>query len=214
LHKYLYASANPINRIDPSGNDDIGDTLDAMSTLNFMTLLGPGTGSVRAQITQAEGELVQNLAGILVGATLDALSSDNHPEAIKLCFGFDSQRLRDTLIGRFGLISNGLNGYIKYDSGGGSNNHLASIYPDRTPIEITFYSGWYTLPMLPTGPVYGFQKSAAGTIVHELAHYEFAATDVPGGYGEGAINLTPREQFNNADSYSNYAEISYRLLQY
>jgi len=39
LHKYLYASGNPVNRIDPSGNDDMADvgmamavgiTLDAM----------------------------------------------------------------------------------------------------------------------------------------------------------------------------------------
>jgi RHS repeat-associated protein len=30
LHKYLYCQGNPINGIDPSGNDDIGDVLGAI----------------------------------------------------------------------------------------------------------------------------------------------------------------------------------------
>jgi len=37
LHKYLYASANPVNRIDPSGNDDVSDTLDSM-TMTIMPM--------------------------------------------------------------------------------------------------------------------------------------------------------------------------------
>jgi hypothetical protein len=50
LHRYLYASANPVNRIDPSGNDDILDLTMSMaidSTLNSMavTLLSSPAGN-------------------------------------------------------------------------------------------------------------------------------------------------------------------------
>jgi hypothetical protein len=31
LHKYLYASGNPVGRIDPSGNDDIIDMVASMA---------------------------------------------------------------------------------------------------------------------------------------------------------------------------------------
>jgi RHS repeat-associated protein len=46
LHKYLYASGNPINRIDPSGNDDfemasLGTAEDMSNTLNAMAQLQP-----------------------------------------------------------------------------------------------------------------------------------------------------------------------------
>ena len=56
LHKYLYASASPVNRIDPSGNDDfdmaslgvsesMSETLDSMAELqpsHFSGRLGIG----------------------------------------------------------------------------------------------------------------------------------------------------------------------------
>jgi RHS repeat-associated protein len=47
LHKYLYTQDNPVNGIDPSGHDDIGDVLGAMdisasldALLNIMTVQG------------------------------------------------------------------------------------------------------------------------------------------------------------------------------
>jgi RHS repeat-associated protein len=51
LHRYLYSSANPVNRIDPSGNDDmldLGMSMAIDSTLNGMvasTILGQGGGT-------------------------------------------------------------------------------------------------------------------------------------------------------------------------
>ena len=55
LHKYLYGADNPVNRIDPSGNDDIGDfdigsSLDSFS-FNFsipriLTPLASGTWNI------------------------------------------------------------------------------------------------------------------------------------------------------------------------
>jgi hypothetical protein len=63
LHKYLYASANPINRIDPSGHDDMADITMSMaidSTLNSIlpvpnqnTPAGPAYTSLAALFTPA-----------------------------------------------------------------------------------------------------------------------------------------------------------------
>src|SRR3984957_3950575 len=41
LHKYLYGADNPINRIDPSGHDDIGDFLDSfLDSIGFSFSIG------------------------------------------------------------------------------------------------------------------------------------------------------------------------------
>jgi hypothetical protein len=51
LHKYLYADADPVDGLDPSGNDDIGgigmsETLDAMPSLQFTTVTNSVTQTV------------------------------------------------------------------------------------------------------------------------------------------------------------------------
>ena len=78
LHKYLYASANPVNRIDPSGHDDMAGvgldmTLDAISALpNFTMVLNVGlrvasTVSVLGVkfIAAEEGKKVRNGLAVL-----------------------------------------------------------------------------------------------------------------------------------------------------
>jgi hypothetical protein len=44
LHKYLYSSADPVNRIDPTGNDDIAElssSFGVSATINSMSTLNP-----------------------------------------------------------------------------------------------------------------------------------------------------------------------------
>jgi RHS repeat-associated protein len=59
FHKYLYATADPVNKIDPSGNDSVSDTLDAVT----MTIV-PGT------VTHPLANKTFNVAAF--AATLDA----------------------------------------------------------------------------------------------------------------------------------------------
>ena len=219
LHKYLYARANPLNRFDPSGNDDIGDTLDAMSSLNFMTLLGSGaTSGISASQVQSQGQIAQQNAGALVSAAETNLSANAHPEMIKLCFGRDNKRLRDILVGYYQAIGNGLGLQINYDQPSlidqllGGENEVAEVHHSENPLRITLYKAWFTLPLLPTGAVYSTAKSQAGTAVHELAHVEIPATqNIPEeAYGDAALALDPQMMTENPDNYSIFAEFSYR----
>ena len=70
LHKYLYTEANPVDGLDPSGNDDIaaigmsmGSTLDSIPTVNFPKVLeltrfdlGTAAGLISAQTMATEAE--------------------------------------------------------------------------------------------------------------------------------------------------------------
>jgi hypothetical protein len=62
LHKYLYTKANPVDGIDPSGNDDISDTLDAV-TMSIM----PSAMLSLAGITGPHVEVHFDRLGSLMG---------------------------------------------------------------------------------------------------------------------------------------------------
>jgi RHS repeat-associated protein len=70
FHSYLYASANPVNRRDPSGHDDI-EELDAAMSLNE-TVESIETESI--QTTEAAAS--ESIEGIQEGAEAEALQSD------------------------------------------------------------------------------------------------------------------------------------------
>jgi RHS repeat-associated protein len=88
LHKYLYASGDPIDRSDPLGNDDIGDlavsfavnsTLSSLS--NIVAPIGPG------------GPAWQILAHTIVpGWVWNSLASSLTPDAVDVGFSFTGTR--------------------------------------------------------------------------------------------------------------------------
>src|SRR6202007_2885973 len=60
LHKYLYDSANPVNRIDPTGNDDIAELMTAaaisvtLSTLSNVLITGVFLGAAMPPDTRVD----------------------------------------------------------------------------------------------------------------------------------------------------------------
>ncbi|HLK47666.1 MAG TPA: RHS repeat-associated core domain-containing protein [Bryobacteraceae bacterium] len=89
LHKYLYAGANPVNRRDPSGNEDIIDTVGAaeiqsnLSTTVYNValsagrnaLIGGALGCVRGLLPNGGGCANSAIGGALLGAFLGPLGS-------------------------------------------------------------------------------------------------------------------------------------------
>src|SRR5690348_1311518 len=55
LHKYAYAADNPVNRIDPSGHDDIGDVLAVMNVNSLLFAQISPVTSTAATATGASG---------------------------------------------------------------------------------------------------------------------------------------------------------------
>jgi len=74
LHKYLYASANPINEFDPSGNDAIAEvttamdmsmTLDNMSDIHYYMYRNGGGKNVQITIDDAPGTSTADMLNLL-----------------------------------------------------------------------------------------------------------------------------------------------------
>ncbi len=100
LHKYLYASSNPVNRVDPTGNQDfvsevisesIGETLDAISSVQQVNQIVNRVSSVIDLLSAVEdlGILLsqQGLGGGLIGLAnqIEAAATDRlGKEAVNL----------------------------------------------------------------------------------------------------------------------------------
>jgi RHS repeat-associated protein len=75
LHKYLYASCDPVNRIDPSGNDDLVELL-------ATTAIRSGLGAlVSAALKPAGGYIA---AALIPKSARNTLAYDGAPDAIML----------------------------------------------------------------------------------------------------------------------------------
>jgi hypothetical protein len=79
LHKYLYASGNPVGRIDPSGNDDIIDMVASMAidtTLNSMAITSlPGTPA---------GPAYTSAAALFTPPSVWTTLENNPPDAVEV----------------------------------------------------------------------------------------------------------------------------------
>ena len=99
LHKYLYGSADPANRVDPSGNDDlvefaaangINQTLQRIVTLSLKGfLLGAGFGAADATLggKDTQGIFDEAVRGGLVGAAFGPLTEVRFVAPVLVAFG-------------------------------------------------------------------------------------------------------------------------------
>jgi RHS repeat-associated protein len=81
LHKYLYVRDDPVNRIDPSGNDDIADVLAVISIGGILDSIGavasaqevsaPVTSSDSWNVREHDIDLNQPMVSVLAGAVAD-----------------------------------------------------------------------------------------------------------------------------------------------
>jgi hypothetical protein len=88
LHRYLYAGADPIDNIDPSGHDFIGTLVAVGITSVLSGIVGAAFGGIEHGVKGAIGGFVGSFAGTAVSLTLLApLTAILGPFGIGISFG-------------------------------------------------------------------------------------------------------------------------------
>jgi RHS repeat-associated protein len=211
LHKYLYTEANPVDGLDPSGNDDIaaigmsmGSTLDSIPTVNFPKVLeltrfdlGTAAGLISAQTMATEAE--------------SAARRNTDPKAFRKVFGSSDTSLVSS---NYMLIISMLYGPVHFTQGDYSdcNNGyacapLGTAGGKLSSLDITVTPRFFPLWQVPNSDPLGSPNqlpSKGGAIVHETAHSAFGAKDL--GYYGNALKLKGGDALQNADSYRLFAE--------
>lgn len=86
LHRYLYAAGNPVNRIDPSGNETIPELL--LSAYQRLEAQGKRIQNIKDKVERAEHVIVDTMRGaggvLAVYALLDTLQN---PRPVRRWFG-------------------------------------------------------------------------------------------------------------------------------
>jgi RHS repeat-associated protein len=214
--KYLYASDNPVNLVDPSGRQAASGADGEWSFIDQVrALLGVQMSNEYGEWLWTQPVAVQNLlaadsgtwatvnARWLLTLVLDGVNEDRYNV-------FFLQFNRNTVQRVYQAILKAANSHIDFAVMGRVAVLLAG--PDATagipfgtkgtlekwgPLFIMLAPAWW-----PLNEVGGYQTKA-GVLIHELSHIVFSTTDV---YGCDALYLTPYRAAHNADNYEFYAE--------
>ena len=122
-------------------------------------------------------------------------------------FGNNDQQRYNILSGNFDKIADALaNKEITFNCDC-DENHYAHVFPTR-PYEIFLCNLFWTAPLIGT-------DSQAGTIIHELSHFNVVAGTDDNAYGQVACRQlaidNPIDATDNADSHEYFAENTPRL---
>jgi hypothetical protein len=187
LHKYLYNSANPVNKADPSGHDDfdmaslgvsesMSETLDTMPSSGthlisgapvYPVVLVNQSMSVYTPWTQVKNQAQANVAGLPIGMPIRiAVPSSIDPQALV--------------------------------------NQWRSDTPPSALTWVEFGVFW-----VPSGP--NDYKRKYGPIYDAFGNFEYGATGAAAGFGldtllwaASAIKSTPQSPINETDITSGF----------
>ena len=212
LHKYVYASADPANRIDPNGNLDF-----SIGALTYAAAIGVGIiGGIALYNYATYTHLVQfdietirglNAARTMASEAESAARRNTDPEAFQRVFG-DSDPY---LVSANYLIILGL--LYKPTRFAQTTYAVCGCIAEaaRTQQPLTFDLNvsevYFKRPQfLTTDTLRDPPESASqgGAIVHEAAHSALNASDVAS-YDQ-ALKLKAADAIRNADSYRIFAE--------
>jgi peptidyl-Lys metalloendopeptidase len=120
----------------------------------------------------------------------------------KTWFGTYTSSRFNTVKSHFTSIKTALtNAAVTFDCGC-SDNYYAYVYPTR-PYEIWLCNAFWSAPATGT-------DSKAGTVVHEMSHFNIVAATDDWAYGQTACknlaNQNPKKAVDNADSHEYFAE--------
>jgi len=205
LNKYLYASANPVNLTDPSGNDDLAEegiglagqaneeaaenTISIREYTDIYFRIAQTIGGVMTVLTVVEALFEPEQIGSFFGGFLA-------PPPIKKLIGLTSEITLSQLA--YKLLSPSTIYYIPDPA------ILPPFYAQVFPTIATdiVYLGelFATFPLLPQPGTSRNNVSQVGGIVHEFAHLIYTKIgDVT--YGIPSLVLSPIQALYNADNY-------------
>lgn len=126
-------------------------------------------------------------------------SSNKYNPRFSTWFGSYNSSRWNTLRNNFYAIQDAIdNKNLTFDCSC-NQGYYAYVYPSQ-PYKVYFCNAFWAAPMTGT-------DSKAGTIVHELSHFNVVAGTDDLAYGQtGAKNLSPSRAIRNADSHEYFAE--------
>ena len=208
LHKYLYDEGNPVNNIDPTGNEidevmgafAVGATINAMPTLNASLFT---TSS--AQNVQWWGNIAQALATSLVTAAELNLSPANIPLFVQYFGQPANQKRIHRVEGTYEKIGAYLTHTITYHALN-SNDCGETVQFLIFNVSNNIWLGrcFFAAPLMGI-------DSKAGIVLHEVSHLAAGTgdySDTNEADAENLANTDPKKALKNANNYEYFAERS------
>jgi peptidyl-Lys metalloendopeptidase len=161
---------------------------------------GRCSNSQQSQILSALGAADQITNNAV--AYLNAHSSNNVSARYNTWFGEATSSRYNTASAHFDAINDAIDNKPKTFDCSCKKSYFAYVYPNQ-PYKVYLCNAFWSAPEFGT-------DSRAGTIVHELSHFDIVAGTDDVVYGQtGAKNLAisnPDQALNNADSHEYFAE--------
>ena len=194
----MYAAGKQPQTAKPTGKGKPGGGGGGTGSINGVTTVGCSSTQITgigSAITGARG-YTENAKGYL--------NANNQGPRYTTWFGAYTSSRYNTATQHFAAIDSAMDqngGQIKVNCGC-NQNYYAYVYPTR-PYEIFVCRAFWSAPTTGT-------DSKAGTLVHEMSHFNVVAGTDDVVYGQsGAKNLAitdPNGALNNADSHEYFAE--------
>jgi RHS repeat-associated protein len=212
LHRYLYASANPINRVDPSGNDDlatlaIGLAVTAVFVAAVVIAFSPTKQAVKQNVQGAAGIAA---AKIMIAKAAGALNTD--AQSVRRFFrGADT----GTVAFNYQRVLTALSGSVTFSTIASSSCNgcaaSAAISQDSSQaLQINLSELYYPLPAYPRSDADLRTGTAGGVIIHETSHATVPTFDYAYYWNQKAwSSMNALQGATNADSYRVFAEYAY-----
>jgi len=166
---------------------------------------GGGGNTFNACTTTRQSQLVsaRNESKIYASNAENYLLANNQGSRYTTWFGVFTSARYNTVKSNFTAISNAMdNAGVHFDCTCTQTNVYAYVYPNQ-PYKIYLCGAFWAAPLTGT-------DSKAGTLIHEMSHFDVVANTDDYAYGQTAArNLAssnPEQAIRNADSHEYFAE--------
>jgi RHS repeat-associated protein len=211
LHRYLYAVADPVNRVDPGGNDSYAGIIAAAIGLVVVATIAVLNYAHYTPLLQFDISTAYGLsaARFMADHAEYAARHNTDPEAFRRVFGKADPAV---VSANFLVILSALYKPITFErTTFAVCGCIAEAGHGYQPAAITFRVSelFFPLPQVLTTDPFNDprQISRGGALIHEAAHASLNAGDI--GHYYDVFKLDPARALQNADSYRVYAEHIY-----
>jgi peptidyl-Lys metalloendopeptidase len=199
------AKGTPMPSPTPGGGVKRTPTPPPAGTPTATAPAGGGGNTFNACTTTRQSQLVsaRNESKIYASNAEDYLLANLQGSRYTTWFGVFSSTRYNTVKSHFTAISNAMdNASVRFDCTCTQTNVYAYVYPNQ-PYNIYLCGAFWAAPLTGT-------DSKAGTLIHEMSHFDIVAGTDDFAYGQTAArNLAisnPNNAVQNADSHEYFAE--------